>query len=55
MSPTLRKGDIVLVNRLRYFFSSPKIGDIVVLHDPRDGKALIKRITNKKGKWYFVQ
>ena len=55
MSPTIAAGEYVLVNRLAFLFGSPQIGHIVALHDPRDGKILIKRITKKSGTRYFVQ
>lgn len=55
MTPTLSPSDIVLVNRLSYWFSSPRKNDIVALHDPRDGKILIKRIKKIENKHYFVQ
>ena len=55
MSPTLSEGDVVLVNRLTYWFTPPDIGDVVVLRDPRNGNVLIKRVTAIKGEKYFVQ
>ena len=55
MTPTLAAGDTVLVNRLAYRFKKLQKGDIVALLDPRDGKVLIKRITQVKGKQYFVE
>jgi nickel-type superoxide dismutase maturation protease len=55
MYPTLSDGQIVLVNRLAYWFATPKTRDIVAVSDPRDGKILIKRITKIEGKQYFVQ
>jgi nickel-type superoxide dismutase maturation protease len=55
MTPTFSSNDIVLVNRIRYLFTSPKVNDIVASHDPRDGTVLIKRITKIDGKGYFVQ
>lgn len=58
MSPALQSGQIVLVNRLPYLFSKPKLSDIVALKDPRDGKILIKRISKidsaKQSLRYFV-
>jgi signal peptidase I len=54
MSPTLQDGQVVLVNRLTYLFSKPKLGDIVACRDPRDGRVLIKRITNIIRGQYFV-
>jgi nickel-type superoxide dismutase maturation protease len=55
MSPTLHSGQTILVNRLRYWFTIPKVNDIVAVNDPRDGKVLIKRITKIEGKGYFVE
>jgi nickel-type superoxide dismutase maturation protease len=55
MLPTLISGDSVLVNRISYWFTLPKINDIVVVKDPRDGKVLIKRIIKIVEKGYFVQ
>ena len=55
MSPTIREGENVLVNRLAYVFQSPKVNDIIALFDPRDGKMLIKRIIKIEEKRYFVE
>lgn len=55
MFPTFEQGEVVLINRLTYWFSAPEIGDVVAVRDPRDGKVLIKRITGSKGQRYFVQ
>jgi signal peptidase I len=46
MQPTFYTGDLVIVNRAAYFFSSPQRGDVVVLHNPRTSGAddLIKRV-----------
>lgn len=55
MVPTLRPGDLVLVNKLSYIITEPRIDDIIALHDPRDGKVLIKRITKITKDRYFVQ
>ena len=54
MLPTLKTGDMVLVNRVAYWFSPPQKNDIVAVRDPRDGKTLIKRIIKIEGKSYFV-
>ncbi len=51
MNPAFRAGDTVLVNRLSYFLSKPKIGDVVVL---RRRKYIIKRIVGVKEKKVFV-
>lgn len=55
MTPTLAPNDIVLVNRMSYWFASPKINDIIAVRDPRDGKILIKRIKKIENKQCFVQ
>lgn len=52
MNPTLKAGDVVLINRLSYIFGIPKIGDIVVLKKER---YIIKRIVKiKEGKFFIV-
>jgi nickel-type superoxide dismutase maturation protease len=55
MYPTFSASDIIFVNRLAYVFVHPQLNDIIALHDPRDGKVLIKRIIKIEGKGYFVQ
>ena len=55
MEPTLPAGDSILVNRVAYLFAKPQQDDIIALHDPRDGKILIKRISKVTGNSYFVQ
>ena len=54
MMPRLKSGQSVLVNRLSYLFTKPKIGDVVALKDPRDKKILIKRISEIKIGQCFV-
>lgn len=51
MQPNFHTGDLVIVNRSAYFFSSPQRGDVVVLHNPQnpDGDDLIKRIIGLPG------
>jgi signal peptidase I len=44
MTPTLRAGDSVLVNKLAYRFGDPKRRDIVVFHRPASGELMLKRI-----------
>ena len=52
MSPTLHAGQIVFVNRLSYFFKSPKINDIVAAKV--GDKVFIKRITKIENKKFFL-
>jgi signal peptidase I len=40
MAPTLRSGDVVLVQRL----GSVHTGQLLVLHDPQDGSLVVKRV-----------
>lgn len=52
MSPSFIAGDAILVNKLSYFLSNPRAGDVVVLMKE---KFIIKRITKvKKGKIFVV-
>ena len=51
MNPTFKAGDVVLVNRLSYIFSKPKIGDSVIL---KREKYIIKRVTKTKDNAFFV-
>jgi signal peptidase I len=50
MEPTLHTGEFVIVNRLAYQFGSPKIGDVIVFHYPRDPQQeYIKRVIGRGG------
>jgi signal peptidase I len=50
MEPTLRNGEFVIVNKLAYKFGSPKIGDVIVFHYPRDPQQeYIKRVIGLPG------
>lgn len=51
MSSAFKENDTVLVNRLSYFLSKPKIGDVIVL---KHGKYIIKRIKAIRGDKIFV-
>lgn len=55
MLPAFKSGDLVLVNRLAYFFGLPKVGDLVIL---KRQKYIIKRIAkinpSADGKKIFV-
>ena len=54
MSPTINPGNIVFASSLPYFFSKPKVNDLVTAYDPRDGRILVKRITKIDNNEYFV-
>jgi signal peptidase I len=50
MEPTLHNGEFLIVNKLAYRLGSPKIGDVVVFHPPRDlGQEYIKRVIGLPG------
>lgn len=49
MMPTLEDGDRCLLNRLSYIYSSPKRGDLVVLHDRGESDLAVKRIVALPG------
>ena len=50
MQPTLKAGEFLLVNRVAYKLSSPKIGDIIVFHAPGvDDLDYIKRLIGRPG------
>lgn len=50
MTPALAPGERVVVNRAAYWFSQPRVDDLVVLRDPRDAnRLLIKRIESDFG------
>ncbi|OGH24268.1 MAG: hypothetical protein A3B47_04770 [Candidatus Levybacteria bacterium RIFCSPLOWO2_01_FULL_39_24] len=52
MAPAFKTGDTILANRLSYFLSKPKIGDVVVL---KKGRFIIKRIAKvEKGKIFVI-
>lgn len=55
MSPLYQNGDYVIVSRVSFLLNKPKVGNIAVLRDPRDGKVLIKRITGIENNKYFVE
>jgi signal peptidase I len=44
MTPTLRPGDHVLVDKLAYRFGDPRRGDLVVFRPPVRGGLMLKRI-----------
>lgn len=54
MTPLLRPNDRILASPLPYLFKKPKIKDIIVCIDPRNGKILIKRLIKIVNNKYFV-
>lgn len=57
MSPTIKENDMVFANKLAYLVTNPKVGEVVVLRDPRGfskKRYIIKRIQEVKNERYFV-
>lgn len=52
MLPTLKLGQDILCFRWAYFFSKPKVGDIVVVR--QGGKDIIKRIHKASDRMIYV-
>ena len=56
MEPSCREGDFVVVSKMSYLFSRPKVGQLVVLKDPEGSSRLVlKRITAAKGSFFWVE
>lgn len=50
MEPTLKTGEFVIVNKLAYKLGTPKLGDVIVFHYPRDPQQeYIKRVIGLPG------
>jgi len=54
MEPTYLDGDRLFVCRFIYKFKEPKIGDVIVLKDPRTDRLILKRIKDIEGNKYVV-
>ena len=57
MEPLIKEGQGVLINRLAYLFSQPKVSDIVALNAPNiPNKLLLKRVEKvlKNNKYIVV-
>ena len=44
MSPAIREGDWLIARKLTAGTRPVVAGDIVIAHDPRDGRAIVKRV-----------
>ena len=53
MEPLIKNGQTVLVSSIPYFFSKPKIGDIVAIR--KEEKVFVKRIFKIDKEKYFVK
>src|SRR5687768_14403793 len=54
MSPTFQPGDKLFVSKFYYRIFAPKVNDIVIVKDPRDGKLLLKRIKKITKQGYYI-
>lgn len=59
MMPTLKPGREILVSSIPYFFSKPRVGDIIAFsfarRDLANNKPLVKRIKDMKEGKYLVK
>ncbi|NQX63915.1 signal peptidase I [Paenibacillus qinlingensis] len=49
MNPSLQSGNILLMNKISLFFSTPKYGDVIVIKEQRLGFSIIKRVIGVAG------
>ena len=55
MNPTLHNGEYVIVNRLAYKWSKPRLGDVIVFRFPRDPtQEYIKRVIGLPGDEVYI-
>lgn len=55
MAPTLSDGDLYILNRLAYHVRDPRIGEVVVFHDPDDSLLSIKRVVGIPGDTLMIR
>ena len=55
MTPTLRDGDRILVEKITYLFSTPRRGDIVICHYPGYFQYCVKRVIGLPGETVSIQ
>lgn len=53
MMPRLKPGDKILVSTLPYFFSHPKVGDVVVFK--YENKLMVKKISKIENEKYLIE
>jgi len=54
MRPAFVPGDELRVSIIAYRLRLPRVGDAVVVRDPRTGRLVLKRIKRLEGAGYFV-
>jgi signal peptidase I len=56
MQPNFFTGQLIVVNRLIYYFAKPARGDVIVLHDPEDpSQDFIKRVVGLPGEQIAIR
>lgn len=55
MTPTLRDGERILVEKITYLFSTPRRGDIVICHYPGYFQYCVKRVIGLPGETVSIQ
>ena len=56
MEPWVREGDFVVVNRMSYLFSKPRVGHVVVARHPKKpSMLLLKRIVREQKDRYWLE
>ena len=54
MEPAYFSGDKLFVSGIKYRFRKPKVGEVIVLRDPRTERLVLKRIRKSEDGMYFV-
>ncbi len=44
MLPSFKPNGTLLINKLTYYFHSPRVGDVVVFHNPLSSETMLKRV-----------
>ena len=56
MEPSFKEGDFVMVDRMSYLFSRPKVGHVVIARHPqKPDMLLLKRIVEESRGMYFIK
>jgi signal peptidase I len=56
MHPNFATGQLIIVNRVPYYYSAPERGDVVVLHNPRNVEEdYIKRVIGLPGETIHIE
>lgn len=55
MEPILKRGRQIIAEKITYFFTNPKLNDVVIVRHPEKRFLMVKRIVRKSENLYFVQ